>query len=96
MLQFDEDLKKASLEISNTGNRLPENFNLETFSLKGASLGKNQGDGYGGWLISKILSKLGFELVIAYDEQDGFEGVGGDLATSFVIDMPLVTSIMEI
>jgi len=77
------------IQFSNTGNPFPEDFKYEDFIRKGSKAGANAGDGYGGWYTHEIINKLNgsFEII----DETGPEGLSDtDLATSFVITLPLI------
>lgn len=79
---------KIYISVSNTGKRLPENFNSLLFETKGSKAGENAGNGFGGWYINQIISKHGGSLEI--DDEQGFEGIGGIWATSLEIQLPIL------
>ncbi len=77
-----------TISVGNNGKRLPEGFTQEMFIINGSKAGHNSGNGFGGWYIDQIIKKHNGVLFIL-DEQ-GPEGVGGDWATSFEIELPIL------
>lgn len=76
-----------TLMVSNTGKLLPEAFTIDDFIRKGNAVGQNAGNGFGGWYIHEIIKYLGGEIDLINEQ--GREGIGGDLATTFEIDLPV-------
>lgn len=74
-----------TIMISNTGKTLPDGFTIDDFARKGNAIGANAGDGFGGWYINEIVKHFGGEIEVN-DEQGG-DGIGGDWATTFEIDL---------
>ncbi len=81
----DYNMTNITLMISNTGKTLPEGFTLEDFARKGNAIGANAGDGFGGWYINEIVKHFGGKINVN-NEQDG-DGIGGEWATTFEIDL---------
>lgn len=79
---------EVALLVSNTGKSFPEDFDVNDFRKNGRTAGDNSGDGYGGWLIAKIVSYFNgsFDII---DEQGGEGLLGTDLATSFEFNFPI-------
>lgn len=82
--------KTISLMLSNTGNLLPANFDIDLFFRKGATAGSEKGDGFGGWYIHQILRKHGAELTDVDNEQEDISGLKGDDSTTFTLEFPLI------
>ena len=74
------DYKNSQIELHfcNTGNPLPENFTNESFKRKGSKVGKNAGDGNGGWLINEIV-KAHQGLLDVHNENDDYDDDVGSM-----------------
>ena len=84
---YDFEDQSVQLDVSNTGEPLPENFSFDAYVRKGSSMGKNAGEGTGGWYIKKAMELHNGSLSIT--DETGSEGVGGDLVTSIELIFPL-------
>jgi type I restriction enzyme M protein len=79
------------LDIANNGKCLPDNFTIDDLTRKGQRVGKNAGDGFGGYLIKEIIEAHGGSV----DITDEIEAEGFDyprISTSFEITLPFTTN----
>jgi len=73
-----------SVQINNSGKPLPNGFNYNLFKSKGGSAGANAGDGFGGWLINKVIN--------IHDADYHFDSDMGDYqVTRFTILFPILS-----
>ncbi|WP_417371490.1 N-6 DNA methylase [Gelidibacter japonicus] len=90
MFDFESD-NMLQLDISNNGKTLPKNFSIDDLTRKGQSVGKNGGDGYGGYLIKKIIEAHNGRVDIT--DESGPEGFDYPrISTSFEITLPFSTN----
>ena len=75
------------IDVSNTGNPVRENFDFNTFTRNGGRLGKNAGDGFGGWYINEIMKK--HEGSIQFKNEHGSDKTYSDLVSTFELYFPI-------
>ncbi|PCJ67369.1 MAG: hypothetical protein COA58_03345 [Bacteroidetes bacterium] len=81
-LGYDKEFNELTLLVSNNGKTMPKDFDFSDFIKRGVRKGKNNGDGYGGYLINEVAKFHNAEIDII--DEHGPEGLGiSDLATSF-------------
>lgn len=86
-LLFSHDSGEVQLDVSNTGNPVEENFDINLYIREGGKVGINAGDGVGGSYVSRIMKKHNGR--IEYTDEQGSEGVFGDLVTTFEMYYPI-------
>ena len=83
-----QDFKEIQIDVSNTGHRVRESFDMNYFTQLGSKAGENAGSGIGLWHVDKIMKKHGgrFE----FTDELGPEGVGiPDLVSTFELYFPV-------
>ncbi len=86
-LLFSHDSGEVQLNVSNTGNPVEENFDMNLYIREGGKVGLNAGDGVGGSYVSRIMKKHAGR--IEYTDEQGSEGFFGDLVTTFEMYYPI-------
>lgn len=86
-LLYDENDDSVQIDFSNTGNPLPEDYSHSDFTRKGSRTGTNAGDGYGGFLIDKILKS--HDGTIGFTDETGPEGIDDIYVTTFEATLPV-------
>lgn len=86
-IYLPNDTETIQVDVTNTGFTVKENFNFNTFVRQGGKLGANAGDGIGGWYIHEIMKKHKGD--IGFTDEQGAEGVFGDLASTFELHFPI-------
>ena len=82
------ELDEVQILFSNNGKPFPKDFTLSDFKRKGAKIGENARNGYGGWYINEIVKHMKGNLDMI--DETGPEGLPtGDLTTSFEINFPI-------
>lgn len=72
------------IEITNNGRPFPSDFNSEEFLSKGGKTGNNQGTGFGGYLINKIIENHKGQIEIVPTKDIEFEKYN----VKFIISLP--------
>lgn len=84
----ENNINRITILVSNTGKPMPEDYLLSDFIRNGSTAGYNGGNGYGGWLINRIITFFNGELDIINEQAAG--GLPDtDLVTSFEINLPI-------
>ncbi len=90
-MMYDFENFTVQLDISNTGNPIPENLTHEAYTRKGSSSGATSGDGTGGWFINEVMKihkgKFGFT------DETGPEGIESEFVTSIELTFPVTPMI---
>ncbi len=86
-ISLDSEDQLLTIFISNTGNPLPSNFNMEDYGRKGIKFGETSGNGIGGFFVKSIINYFNGEWYIT--DETGSEGLPDtDLATTFEVTLP--------
>lgn len=90
-LLYDFEDDNVQIDISNTGNPLPESITYDSMIRKGSSSGKNSGDGLGIWFVNEVMKihkgKFG------YTDETGPEGIDGEYVTTMELTFPLIQAL---
>ncbi|MFD2907514.1 N-6 DNA methylase [Flavobacterium ardleyense] len=90
-LQYDFEDDNVQIDISNTGNPIPESLTYNSMIRKGSSSGKNSGDGLGIWFVNEVMKihkgKFG------YTDETGSEGIDGEYVTTMELTFPLIQAL---
>jgi type I restriction enzyme M protein len=88
-IREDSYTKKLQITLSNSGQPFPEDFTKAEYIRKGIKGGQSEGSGYGGWLINKIVAKMGgdFEIERIRNEE---HLSNGNLVTSIHLIFPII------
>lgn len=84
--KIDDENMKVILSFFNSGNPLPNGFNLKDFKRNGITSDINIGDGYGGYLISKIIENHNGELTC---EDLSKTNINSEYVTVFNVLLPI-------
>ncbi|MDG4950740.1 N-6 DNA methylase [Weeksellaceae bacterium KMM 9724] len=91
LFDLDSD-NMLQLDIANNGATLPEFFSIDDLTRKGHKGSGSSGDGYGGYLIKKIIEAHGGKVGIT--DESGPEGIDYPLiSTSFEITLPFTINL---
>lgn len=88
-LFYNFEYSEVELNFCNTGNPLPENFSLETFTRKGSKAGVNSGKGIGGSLINEVVKAHKGKLGYKDESEQGTELLGSMFPTRFELTFPM-------
>ncbi|MFV5702583.1 N-6 DNA methylase [Flavobacterium sp. XS2P12] len=90
-LLYDFEDDNVQIDISNTGNPLPESMTHDSLTRKGSSSGKNSGDGVGIWFVNEVMKihkgKFG------YTDETGPEGIDGEYVTTMELTFPIIQAL---
>ncbi|PTX61112.1 histidine kinase/DNA gyrase B/HSP90-like ATPase [Kordia periserrulae] len=86
-LQYDFENLTLQIDFTNNGNSLPKDFTLEAYTRKGSMLGKNAGNGLGGWLINEVVKKHKGKLNIT--DKTSAEMLESEDITTIEIKLPI-------
>jgi len=90
-LMYDLEDFNVQIDISNTGNPLPESMTHDAMIRKGSSSGKSSGDGVGIWFVNEVMKihkgKFG------YTDETGPEGIDSEFVTTIELTFPIIPAI---
>jgi type I restriction enzyme M protein len=87
--QMEAYSQKLLITISNSGRPFPDDFTKADYVRNGIKDGPNAGSGFGGWLINKIVQKMGGEFEIErLTAEDDLSS--GNLVTSIHFTFPII------
>ena len=90
-MMYDFESFTVQLDISNTGNPIPENLTYEAYTRKGSSSGSTSGDGTGGWFIYEVMKIHKGEF--GFTDETGPEGIESEFVTSIELTFPVTPMI---
>ncbi|MQP53297.1 N-6 DNA methylase [Flavobacterium sp. LMO9] len=90
-LLYDFEDDNVQIDISNTGNPLPESISHDSMIRKGSSSGKNAGDGLGIWFVNEVM-KI-HKGKFSYTDETGPEGIDGEYVTTMELTFPLIQAL---
>lgn len=91
MLLYDFDDSTVQIDISNTGNPLPENITHDSMIRRGSSSGKNSGDGIGMWFVNEVMKihKGSF----SFTDETGPGGIESEYVTTMELTFPIIPAL---
>lgn len=90
-LLYDFEDGIVQIDISNTGNPLPESMTHDSMIRKGSTSGKNSGDGLGIWFVNEVMKihKGRF----SYTDETGPEGIDSEYVTTMELTFPIIQAL---
>ena len=83
---IDQKVMSLVITFSNTGNSLPKDFTKDDFIRNGITSDQNNGNGFGGYLINKIITNQNGGLLIMNLREVKPDN---ELATTFLVQLPI-------
>ncbi len=90
-LLYDFEDDNVQIDISNTGNPLPETMTHDSMVRRGSSLGKNSGDGIGIWFVNEVM-KI-HKGKFSFTDETGPEGIDGEYVTTMELTFPIIQAL---
>lgn len=83
--------ESAQILVSNTGEPLPDGFEIKNYVRQGITSNREKGDGYGGYYIDRILRNLGSKIEVENHAENPLEDWASyfGIVTTFSFKLPI-------